>query len=114
MSVPVNVGISTVENVSLASFAKAGATRISLGRAMATATHTTLHSLSAAIFRSEDFTGLGNNLSYETIDDCMTKGEADLMHGGRCARELASLGYKLFLLNSYEAGNFTLKEVNSL
>ena len=74
VSIPVNVGISTVENVSLVDFANAGAARISLGMAMATATHTTLHNLSAAMFEHGDFAGLGNNLSYETIDECMTKG----------------------------------------
>lgn len=74
VSIPVNVGISTVENVSLADFANAGAARISLGMAMATATHTTLHNLSAAMFEHGDFVGLGKNLSYETIDECMTRG----------------------------------------
>ncbi|WP_281494124.1 isocitrate lyase/phosphoenolpyruvate mutase family protein [Jannaschia sp. S6380] len=37
VSIPVNVGISTVENVKLAEFANAGAARLSLGMAMATA-----------------------------------------------------------------------------
>lgn len=76
VSIPVNVGISTVENVSLKDFATAGAARISLGMAMATATHTTLHTLSTNIFENGNFAGLGNNLSYEIIDDCMTKGRA--------------------------------------
>ncbi len=74
VSVPVNVGISTVENVSLADFAAAGVARISLGMAMATATHTTVHNLSAAMFDKGDFTGLSKNLSYETIDACLTRG----------------------------------------
>lgn len=74
VSVPVNVGISTVENVTLAEFANAGVARISLGMAMATATHTTLHNLSATMFEHGDFSGLGNSLSYETLDECMTKG----------------------------------------
>lgn len=74
VSIPVNVGISTVENVSLADFANAGAARISLGMAMATATHTTMHNLSAAMFNKGDFSGLANNLSYETLDECMKRG----------------------------------------
>ena len=74
VSCPVNVGISTVENVSMKGFAKAGAARISLGMAMATATHTTLHSISTSMFENGDFTALGNSLSYETIEACMTKG----------------------------------------
>lgn len=74
VAIPVNIGISTVENIGLAEFANAGAARISLGMAMATATHTTLHNLSSAMFEHGDFAGLGNNLSYETIDECMTKG----------------------------------------
>lgn len=74
VSIPVNVGISTLENISLADFANAGVARISLGMAMATATHTILHNLSAAMFESGDFSGLSNNLSYDTIDECMTKG----------------------------------------
>ena len=48
--------------------------RADLGMAMATATHTTLHSLSTAMFGQGDFSALANNLSYETIDDCVTKG----------------------------------------
>ena len=74
VSIPVNVGISTVENVSLQEFANAGVARISLGMAMATATHTTLHALSTSMFEHGDFTKLGDNLSYETIDQCMTNG----------------------------------------
>lgn len=76
VSIPVNVGISTVENVSMEEFANAGAARISLGMAMATATHTTLHNLSTRMFKNGDFTQLGNNLSYEIIDECMTRGRA--------------------------------------
>ena len=74
VSVPVNVGISTVENLNLKDFAQAGAARISLGMAMATATHTILHNLSTSMFADGDFAGLGTNLSYETIDECMTRG----------------------------------------
>lgn len=74
VSIPVNVGITSVENVSLQDFANAGAARISLGMAMATATHSILHNLSTSMFERGDFTGLGNNLSYEIIDECMTKG----------------------------------------
>jgi len=76
VSVPVNVGISTVENVSMQEFAKAGAARISLGMAMATATHSTFYTLSASMFEQGDFSGLGDSLSYETIDACMTRGRA--------------------------------------
>lgn len=75
VSIPVNVGISSVENVSLQGFGDAGAARISLGMAMATATHSILHTLSTNMFERGDFAGLGNNLSYETINECMTKGE---------------------------------------
>ena len=74
VSIPVNVGISSVESISLREFASAGAARISLGMAMATATHTILHNLSTNMFERGDFAGLGSNLSYETIDACMTKG----------------------------------------
>ncbi|WP_120500788.1 isocitrate lyase/phosphoenolpyruvate mutase family protein [Roseovarius sp. EL26] len=74
VSIPVNVGISTVENVTLKEFADAGAARISLGMAMATAIHTTLHNLSVNMFKHGDFSELGNSLPYETIDECMTRG----------------------------------------
>lgn len=74
VSIPVNVGISSVENVSMKEFADAGAARISMGMAMATATHSILHNLSSNMFERGDFAGLGNNMSYETIDACMTKG----------------------------------------
>jgi 2-methylisocitrate lyase-like PEP mutase family enzyme len=76
VSIPVNVGISTVENVSLKEFANAGAARISLGMAMATATHTAVYHLSTSMFEHGDFAKLGDNLSYETIDQCMTRGRA--------------------------------------
>jgi 2-methylisocitrate lyase-like PEP mutase family enzyme len=76
VSIPVNVGISTVENVSLKEFAKAGAARISLGMAMATATNTILHTLSTDMFENGSFTGFGGNLPYETLDECMTRGRA--------------------------------------
>lgn len=76
VSVPVNIGISTVENVPLQELANAGAARISLGMSMATATHTTLHKLSSSMFDRGDFSGLGDNLSYETIDECMTRGRS--------------------------------------
>ena len=74
VSIPVNVGISSVETVSLQQFANAGVARISLGMAMATATHTTLHNISSKIFEHGDFSMLGDSLSYEAIDACMTKG----------------------------------------
>lgn len=74
VAIPVNVGISSVEHISLKQFADAGAARISLGMAMATAANTALHTLSTSMFGEGDFSGLGNNLSYEVIDDCMTKG----------------------------------------
>lgn len=74
VSVPVNVGISSVENLSLADFANAGAARISLGMAMTTAASTTLHKISSSMFGQGDFSGLSTNLSYETIDACVTKG----------------------------------------
>lgn len=74
VSIPVNVGITSVENISLQSFADAGAARISFGMAMATATHSILHTLSTDVFERGDFAGFGNNLPYETIDACMTKG----------------------------------------
>lgn len=76
VSIPVNIGISSVENVSLKDFANVGAARISLGMAMATATHTTLHNLSTSMFEHGDFTKLGENLSYEAIDQCMTSGRS--------------------------------------
>jgi 2-methylisocitrate lyase-like PEP mutase family enzyme len=74
VSIPVNVGVSSVEHISMKDFANAGAARISLGMAMATATHTTLHNLSTNMFERGNFSELGNNLSYETIDECMAKG----------------------------------------
>lgn len=74
VSVSVNIGISTVENISLQEFANAGAARISLGMAMATATHTILHNISTSMFEQGDFAKLGDNLSYEIIEACMTNG----------------------------------------
>jgi 2-methylisocitrate lyase-like PEP mutase family enzyme len=74
VSVPVNVGISTVEHLSLQDFAKAGVARISLGMALATATHSAVHNLSTSMFEHGDFSKLGNNISYGEIDKCVTKG----------------------------------------
>ena len=74
VKIPVNVGITTVENVSLQAFANAGAARISLGMAMATATHSILHDLSTSMFQRGDFAKLGDNLPYDVIDQCMTEG----------------------------------------
>lgn len=74
VSIPVNVGISSVETVSLQQFSDAGVARISLGMAMATATHTALHDISSNMFKHGDFSKLGDSLSYEAIDACMTKG----------------------------------------
>ena len=74
VSIPVNVGISTVENVSMEEFANAGAARISMGMAMATATHTILHDLSTSMFEHGDFSKLGDSLSYGTIYKCMKRG----------------------------------------
>lgn len=76
VSIPVNVGISTVEHVSLREFADAGVARISMGMAMATATHTTLHNLCTDMFEEGSFAKLGENLSYETIDDCIARGRS--------------------------------------
>ena len=76
VSIPVNVGISSVENVSLREFANAGAARISLGMAMATATHTTIHNLSTDMFDDGNFSKLADNLSYEVVDACMTEGKS--------------------------------------
>nr|WP_299730265.1 isocitrate lyase/phosphoenolpyruvate mutase family protein [uncultured Tateyamaria sp.] len=76
VSVPVNVGISTVEHVSLQDFAGAGVARISLGMAMATAANTAVYNISTSIFGHGDFSGLGSNLSYEIIDICVTRGGA--------------------------------------
>jgi len=76
VSIPVNVGISTVETISSSEFAQAGVARLSLGMAMATATHTTFYNLSARMFEHGDFSGLSDSLSYEVIEECMAKGRA--------------------------------------
>ncbi|UWR21816.1 isocitrate lyase/phosphoenolpyruvate mutase family protein [Sulfitobacter sp. S190] len=76
VSIPVNVGISTVEHLSLKDFATAGAARISLGMAMATAAYTALHQLSSNMFGEGDFAQLGESLPYEILDDCIAKGRA--------------------------------------
>jgi 2-methylisocitrate lyase-like PEP mutase family enzyme len=76
VSIPVNVGISSVENVTLREFAAAGVARVSLGMALATATHTTVHSLSTSMFEHGDFSKLGDRLSYDAINACMTKGRS--------------------------------------
>ena len=74
VSIPVNVGISTVEGISLQEFANAGVARVSLGMALATATHTTMHNLSTSMFEHGDFSKLGDNLSYDVIDEYVVKG----------------------------------------
>ena len=76
VSVPVNIGITTVEHVSLQEFARAGAARISLGMAMATAANTTLHNLSIRMFEHGDFSPLSDNLSFKTIDACVARGRS--------------------------------------
>lgn len=76
VSVPVNVGISPVTNLSMEEFPSAGAARISLGMAMATAASSTLHAISASMFGKGDFSGINKSLSYQVIDDCVRKRRA--------------------------------------
>ena len=49
-------------------YANMGAARISLGSALARATHGVIHDAARAMFQSGDFTSLGNNISGNTID----------------------------------------------
>lgn len=52
-------------------FAKAGVARISLGSALARATHRMLHDAAQAMFQDGDFTALGRSISGDTIDEML-------------------------------------------
>lgn len=57
---------------SLADFAKIGVARISLGSALARATHRVLHDAAAQMFGEDSFSLLGRSISGDTIDALIT------------------------------------------
>ncbi|MGB7240939.1 MAG: isocitrate lyase/phosphoenolpyruvate mutase family protein [Sulfitobacter sp.] len=74
VTVSVNIGITQVENVPYQQLADAGVARISLGSAMATATHTLIHDISVSMFQHGDFSKLGARLSFDTVDEIVANG----------------------------------------
>lgn len=54
-------------------FAKAGVARISLGSALARATHQVIHNAAKAMFDDGDFSPLSNGISGDVIDDLLTR-----------------------------------------
>ena len=74
VSVPVNVSVSEVYSVSMGDLAKAGTARISLGQAMATAAHATIHGICQDMFGGGDFSKLDTGDAYEQVESVMIKG----------------------------------------
>lgn len=73
---PVNaLAAGPFTKVSRAEFAALGIARISLGSALARATHRVIHDAAVAMFGSGDFTPLGNSISGKTVDELLSKGD---------------------------------------
>lgn len=73
---PVNaLAAGPFTKVSGAEFAALGIARISLGSALARATHRVIHDAAVAMFGSGDFTPLGNSISGKTVDELLSKGD---------------------------------------
>jgi len=76
-SKPVNaLAAGPFTKLSRAEFAALGVARISLGSALARATHRVVHDVASAMFGSGDFSPLGNTISGKTVDALLGKGEA--------------------------------------
>lgn len=74
VSAPVNVLIAgpNYTQHSMADFAKLGVARLSLGSALARATHRTLHDAAAQMFEEERFSLLGRSISGDKVDTLIT------------------------------------------
>ncbi|MFV2052817.1 isocitrate lyase/PEP mutase family protein [Aliiroseovarius sp. YM-037] len=76
-SLPINaLAAGPYTNVTRAEFAAAGVARISLGSALARATHRVIHDAAKAMFDDGSFAPLGNGISGDLIDGLLT-GTAD-------------------------------------
>jgi 2-methylisocitrate lyase-like PEP mutase family enzyme len=74
---PVNaLAAGPLSQISRDNMAKAGVARISLGSALARATHRVIHDVACAMFNDGDFTGLSNGISGETVDALLLKDNA--------------------------------------
>ncbi|UWP90416.1 isocitrate lyase/PEP mutase family protein [Aliiroseovarius crassostreae] len=73
-ALPVNaLAAGPFTEVSRTQFAEAGVARISLGSALARATHRVIHDAASAMFQDGDFSPLGNGISGTTIDALLTR-----------------------------------------
>ena len=76
-SLPINaLAAGPYTKVTRAEFAAAGVARISLGSALARATHRVIHDAAKAMFKDGSFAPLGNSISGDLIDGLLT-GTAD-------------------------------------
>ena len=74
-SKPVNaIAAGPYTRVSRAEFAAIGVARISLGSALARATHRVIHDAAEAMFGAGDFSPLGRSISGDKVDALLTKG----------------------------------------
>lgn len=72
---PVNaLAAGPFTKITRAEFAALGVARISLGSALARATHRVIADAASAMFGSGDFTPLGNSVSGKTVDALLNKG----------------------------------------
>lgn len=74
VTAPVNVLVAgpTYTAETMQSFAKLGAARLSLGSALARATHRTLHDAAAQMFGEGSFSLLGHSISGDDVDKMLT------------------------------------------
>lgn len=71
---PVNaLAAGPFTKLSRAEFAALGVARISLGSALARATHRVIHDAATAMFGSGDFTPLGNSIRGKTVDELLSR-----------------------------------------
>jgi len=74
VSAPVNVLVAgpIYTAHTMADFAKLGVARLSLGSALARATHRILHDAAAQMFQKDAFSLLGHSISGDTVDALIT------------------------------------------
>ncbi len=71
---PVNaLAAGPFTKVTKAQFATAGVARISLGSALARATHRVIYDAAEAMFGDGDFSILGKSISGDTVDELLTR-----------------------------------------
>lgn len=77
VSVPVNVLCAgRFAKYSLKDFARAGAARVSVGGALARATHRVIADIGSAMLQGGDFTGLGSAMPGDEVDKMLKSGRA--------------------------------------